>query len=217
MSMSHEKVLQEPPEEEAVRVETVKIYPELSLEEEWQRQIQGFIKLGFHTELGQTEDEYAKRFPKFTSQPESFKGRLDTPVLVETEIDPKLQCELAEVGYILGGLIKTDLNKNLLENYTTPEAPYAAWLEDGRNNINKKPKDIRKNLKDDEIAGTELDGITLYISNPKILEDHFLDLPGTAFGFAGSACLGLRDGRPDMSYRWVDDALPEFGSVVRGR
>ncbi len=195
---------------------SVKMYPEISLEQERARQIQGFIKLGFHTELSKTEEEYAARFPEFTSQPESFKGRMDAPALVETEISPKRQSELAGIQYVLDGLSKTDWNLNL-KDYTAPEAPYAAWLDDGRNHMNKKVKDIRSKLKSDEIGGTELDGIALYISNPKILEHHFLDLPGTSVESDHAAYLGLWRGRPRLGYYFVDSAFPEFGSVVRGR
>jgi hypothetical protein len=203
-------------EKQPTKVETVKIYPEISLEEEWQRQIQGFIRLGFHTKLGLTGEDYTKRFPKFTPQPENFKGRLDTPVLVETRISPKDQCELAGMRYALGGLAKRDWNEKR-KDYTTPKAPYATWLEDGRSNLGKKPEDVRKNLKDDEIAGTELDGIALYISNPKILEHHSLGLPGAAVGSDNAAYLDSWHGRPKLHYGWFDYADPKFGSVVRGR
>lgn len=199
-----------------LRAETVKVYPEISLEEEWQRQIEGFIRLGFHTELGKTEKEYAKRFPRFTSQPDTFKGRFDTPVLVETEISPERQCELAGIQYFLDGLDKTDWNENR-KNYTAPEAPYPAWLNDGRDNRNKKPEDVRKKLKDDEIAGTEYDGIALYISNPEILKHHFLDLPGTTVGSDRAAYLSLWHGRPRLHRRWGGLADPRWGSMVRGR
>lgn len=203
-------------EKQTTKTKEVKIYPEISFQEERVRQIRRYISLGFHKKLGKTEEEYAKRFPEFTLQPENFKRRLDTPVLVETEISPEDQCELAGIEYGLDGLNKEDWNKKL-KDYTAPKAPYATWLEDGRNNLNKKPEDVRKNLKGDKIGGTELDGIALYISNPKILEHHFLDLPGTAVGSGGAASLRLWVGRPELVYSWADDAHPRFGSVVRGR
>lgn len=198
------------------QVETIKVYSEISLQEERIRQIQGFIKFGFHTKLGKTEEEYAERFPEFTPEPKRYKEGLGiAPVLVETGISPKDQCELAGIEYVSGGLNRVDWNE-ARKNYVTPKAPYAAWLEDGRNNLNKKPTDVRKNLKADEFGGTELEGIALYISNPKILEHHFLDLPGTTVGSDGSACLFLWLGRPELSYDFADGASPGFGSVVRG-
>jgi len=203
-------------EKQQTKIEAIKIYPEISLEDEWNRQTQNLARI-FAKELKfETTEAYMATLPKFEPQPENWKGRLATPVIVETRINPSRQCELAGIRYALDGISKTNWNKNL-KNYTTPKAPYAAWLEDGRNNLNKKPEDVRKNLKDDEIAGTEFDGIALYIANPKILEHHFLDLPGTAVESVHAAYLILWHGGPMLSYFFVDRANPEFGSVVRGR
>lgn len=197
--------------------ETPKIYPEISLQEERIRQISKYINLGFHVKLGKTEEEYAKRFPEFTPKPESSKEKLGiAPVLVETEISPEDQCRLAGIEYISGGLNRTDWNKTL-KNYETPKAPYSAWLEDGRNNLYRKPADVRKGLKESgEFGGTELEGIALFISSPKILDHHFLDLPGTTVESGCSARLLLWLGRPRLGYHLSDVASPRFGSVVRG-
>lgn len=207
-------------EEQAAKTpETVKIYPEISLEEEWNRQAQNLARL-FAKELKfKTFEEYIATLPKFEPQPKSFEGRLDTPVLVETRISIERQCGLAGIQYASDGLRKIAWNEKL-RGYTPPQVPYATWLEDGRNNLNKKPKDVRKNLKkEDELGGTELDGIALLISNPKILEDHNLDLPGTSVEFESDvvACLDLWGGQPRLGCRRVDEENPMFGSVVRGR
>lgn len=206
-----------PVEKQAIEtLEAVKIYPEISLEAEWNRQAQNLAKL-FAKELKfNTPGEYVATLPEFEPQPENWKGRLDTSVLVETRISLKRQCELVGINYVSDGLRKTDWNKKL-KGYTTPQAPYAAWLEDGGNNLNKKPENVKENLKTDELGGTELEGIALYISNPKILEHHYLDLPGTTDGSGYSACLRLWGGRPKLHCRWTDNAPPRFGSVVRGR
>lgn len=203
-------------ESQPLQAETIKIYPEISLEGEWQRQAQGLVNLGFHSELGLTEEEYLESLPKFTSQPDSFKGRLDTPVLVETRISPKRQSELAGIQYFLDGLDVKDWDKDP-KSYTTPKTPYSIWLEDGKRNLNKKPEDIRKKLKGDERGGTEFDGIALYMSNPKILEHHFLDLPGTSVGSGYAPFLRLWSGGPELGDSFVDIAGPGFGSVVCGR
>lgn len=204
-------------EPQTAKAETVKVYPELSLEQEWQRQAQRFIDLGFHTELGfKTPEEYTATLPKFEAQPKEWKGRLDTPVIVETRVTPERQAKLAGLQYFLGGLNKADWNQKL-KDYTSPEPPYAAWLDDGRNHMNKSVKEVRENLKADELAGTEFDGIALYVSNPKILEHHFMDLPGTSVGSGGAACLRLWSVEPKVYYYFVSHAGPVYGSVVRGR
>jgi len=196
--------------------ESLKIYPEISLQAEWDRQAQNLANI-FSKELNfKTPQEYIATLPKFEPQPKNWKGRLDTPVIVETRASPSRQSELAGIKYFLDGLDKTDWNKNL-KGYTETTVPYAAWLDDGRNYINKKVKDVRSNLKGDEIGGTELDGIALYISNPKILEHHFLDLPGTSVESNRAAGLRLWLGRPELGCGFVGGASPGFGSVVRAR
>lgn len=199
--------------------EAPKMYPEISLQEERIRQIRICIGFGFHTKLGITEEKYASRFPEFPPQPENYKEGLGiTPVLVETGISPEDQCRLARIEYVSGGLNRTDWNRTL-NNYETPKAPYAAWLEDGRNNLNRKPTDIRKDLetgKSEGFGGTDIEGLALYMSNPKILDHHFLDLPGTTVESDYSASLFLWNGRPRLSCSFTDHADPRFGSVVRG-
>lgn len=200
----------------AAAPETVKIYPEISLEEEWNRQAQNLARF-FAKELKfETSEGYIATLPKFEPQPKKWEGRLDTPVLIETRISPKRQCELVGIQYVSDDLEKTDWNE-ILKNYTTPKVPYTSWLEDGRNNLKKKPENVRKNLGADEFGGTELEGIALYISNPKILEHHFLDLPGTSVGSFDASSLILWDGQPRLFYVWVGFAGPRFGSVVRGK
>lgn len=206
-----------PVEKQVVKpAETIRIYPEIPLEAEWNRQAQNLAGL-FAKELGfKTPEEYVATLPKFESQPENWKGRLDTPVLVETRISTERQCELAGINYASDGLRKADWNKEL-KGYKTPDAPYATWLDDGRNHMNIKPRDVRKNLRADELGGTELDGIALYISDPKILKHHYLDLPGTAVESDYAAYLDLWLGRPRLCCRLVVSTDPGFGSVVRGR
>jgi len=190
--------------------------PEISLEIEWNRQAQNLAGF-FAKELKfKTPEGYITTLPKFEPQPENWKGRLDTPVIVETRIRPERQAQLVGMYYFLIEGTKTDWNKEI-KNYLIPNAPYAAWLEDGRNNRNRRPKDVRRNLKPDEIAGTELDGIALYISNPKILGYHFLDLPGTSIGSDHTAMLTVSSGKTVMSHSSTEEATPFFGSVIRGR
>lgn len=193
--------------------EAVKIYPEISFEQEWDRQAQNLARL-FAKELKfNTPEEYIATLPKFKPQPENFKGRLDTPVLIETRITPQRQCELVGIEYALNRFDGGKWEKD-------PKDPCAVWLGDGRSNLNKKSEDVRKNLKDDECGGTEFDGIALYIFNLEILEHHFLDLPGvTPVNSVSSACLDLRlrDGRPTLRWNWVNFPRTRSGSVVRGR
>lgn len=196
--------------------EAAKIYPEISLEEEWHRQVQGLVKLGFHTELGLTEEKYLESLPKFTPQPESFKGRLDTPVLVEKRISPKRQSELAGIFYSLDGLNVGDWDKDP-KKYKTPDSTYAVWTDEGARFMDRRVQDVREELASDERGGTESDGIALYIAKTNILRTRFLDLPGTSVESDRAACLDLWSGRPGLNDNFVVIATPRFGSLVCGR
>ena len=198
------------------KLETERVYPEISLEAEWQRQGQRYIELGFHTELKIIESEYLASLPKFTPQPESFKERLDTPVMVETRVPIKRQYELAGIAYHLEGSDKSDWAKDP-KKYKTPDSPYTVWLDEGARDMNRKVEDVRKKLAGDERGGTEFDAIALYIAKPNILEKRFLDLPGTTVGSGDAACLYLWLGGPRLGCRFVGGAYPRFGSLVCGR
>ncbi len=189
---------------------------ELDLETEWLEQTQGFIELGFHKELNLSEEGYRDSLPKFGAQPEQFRWRFDTPVVVETRIPVKRQCELVGIGYFLGGLEVVDWADDS-KDYRTPDKPYVTWLQDGKRNLNKAVKAVRNELDKDERGGTEFDGIALYIAHPQVLKDHFLDLPGTQVGSGFAPSLHLWFGGPGLYYFRVDPAHPEFGSVSCGR
>lgn len=93
-------------EKEAQAPEAVKIYPEISLEAEIERQAERYLDLGFHN-----HKEIKMNGGKFKDlimglvvpQPENFKGRLDAPVAVFGQIPPEDQCRLAGIEYLLKG------------------------------------------------------------------------------------------------------------------
>jgi len=188
---------------------------ELDIENERQRQANELARF-FAEELRMTREEYIASLPQFTSQPEAFKCRFNIPVIVETRVSPKRQCELAGINPLLDTLECQDWSSDP-KDYRTPDTPYVTWMNDGRPNLNTPVMTVREILEDDERGGTIFDGIALYIVHPKILKDHFLDLPGTQFGLDKAPYLFDRDGQPRLYYRKVDGADSSYGSVVCGR
>lgn len=187
-----------------------------SLDIEWRKQVNKYVKLGFHKELNLSKEEYRDSLPKFTSRPEAYKGRFDIPVLVETRITVKRQAELASLSYYLDGLRVRDWEDDP-EGYRTPETPYTTWMQDGRNYLKWAVKDFRRNLAEDERGATEFDGVALFIKDPKVLQHHSIDLPGTSVGFAYAADLSWWNGGPELSAHLVDDAYLDFGSASCGK
>lgn len=188
----------------------------LDLNAEWQRQTQGFIELGFHTELGLSEEKYLESLPRFEPQPEQFKGRFDIPVIVETRIPVKRQSELTRLPYFLEGLEVVDWLGDP-KGYKTPKIPYFTWLQDGAKNINRSVRDVRATFAEDERGATEFDGISLYIAHPEILKDHFIDLPGTTVGSHDAPFLFLWLDRPGLYCLDVGFPGSEFSSASCGR
>jgi len=182
---------------------------------EWERQVKGYFKLGFHKELNLSEEEYRDSLPKFTPQPEAYKGRFDIPVLVETRIPVKKQAELAGLRYYSAEAVR-DWEDDP-KGYQTPETPYITWMQDGRNYRKWTVDNFRRAMAEDERGATEFDGVALFIKNPKILQHHSIDLPGTSVGSVRAACLLLWFDEPGLRAYLVGNAHPNFGSASCGR
>ncbi|MCL5439178.1 MAG: hypothetical protein M1268_04320 [Patescibacteria group bacterium] len=188
----------------------------VDLNAEWKRRAERYIELGFHKELGLSKKDYLASLPKFELQPESFRGRFDIPILVETRIKSQRQAELAGLSYYLSGSAVSDWEGDPMD-YKTSDVPYTAWMQDGRKNLKRSVDDVRKALEIDERGATEYDGVALWISNPSVLRDHYIDLPGTQVGSGGAPDLARGLGGPRLDYGWAGNGDPRFGSASCGR
>ncbi len=203
---------------EFLQVEAIKVYPEISLEDEWQRQSHRFVDLGFHKELNLTEEKYFESLPEFTVQPESFKKGLKSPLLRETRIPIERKCQLTKVEYLLRGLSQSDWS-NDPQKYKTPDLPYTIWTDEGARFVDMPVRDVRKELALDERGGTAADGIDLYIAKPSILKIRSLDFPGTSVGAYDAAYLDLWMDVPWLENRFVGDPAHKsgFGALICSR
>ena len=202
-----------------LQAETVKIYPEIPLEENLERQAGRYTELEFykHPEIEISKGKFKDLIMGLAiPQPENFRGRFNSPVAVFGQIPIKDQCERAGIDYSLGGLNVCDWPEDP-KGYKTPNSLYLSWTDEGARFMNRKVEDVRKELAPDERGGTEFDGIALYIVNPRVLKTRSLDLPGTAVGAGRAPSLGLWNGQPKLRFYFVGGALPRFGSLVCGR
>jgi hypothetical protein len=194
-----------------------------SLERKWLEKANRFIELGFHKELNLTPEEYLESLPKFTSQPENFKGRFNTQAIAETRIPKRRQCQLGGIDYTPEGLSGKDWTDDS-QIYKTPRAPYVFWTNEGQRKVNKSTQDVRAELALDERGGTSLEAISLYIFKPNLKSS--LILPGTAIKsrvgknekYNNAAFLNLLSGdkRPRLEKIWVV-LNPEFDFLICGR
>lgn len=169
----------------------------------------------FAKELGfKTKEEYITTLPKFEPQPDNWKGRFDIPAIVETRIPVKRMLELAGIGvYFDPDSIKDWENGK----FKTPDKPYTVWLNDGSSNLNKSVDQVRKSLKADERGANIYEVIALYLRDPKILNHHYLDVPGSQVGSDRAPYLDRWFGQPWLGHRFVGFEYPFYGSVVAGR
>jgi len=195
--------------------ESMKTYPEISLEAEWTRQAQNPAKL-FAKELKfKTHDDYIATLPKFEPQPEEYRRRLDIPVIVETRIPLKRMLELAGIDSNFDVDSIGDWEK---DNFKTPEEPYTTYLNDGTNNLDRSTDAVRTSLRNDERGGTIFDGIALYLKDPEILKNHYLNLPGSRVGSNCAPWLSRWSvRRPKVAPLFIEIPFPSIGSVVAGR
>lgn len=188
----------------------------LKLETEWQRQVRRFIVLDFHEALGSTEADYRASLPRFTSQPEAFRGRFDLPLLVETRIPVAEQARRAGLAYNLEDLNVRDWEEDP-QGYKTPETPYKTWAQDGKKNLRRPVREVRKTLEPDERGGTELDGVAFYIAYPEVFEDHFIDMPGSSVESVLAPFLRVWFNEPKLRSHRIDASGSKFGSLTCGR
>ena len=194
-------------------------HPEISLEAEMERQAAMYLEREFHKheKIKMSKGKFKDSIMGLVvPQPEEFRGKLNSPVAVFGQIPIKDQCERAGIDYFLGGLNVNDWPDDP-QNYQTPNALYLAWTDEGARNMDRKVKDVRRELAPDERGGTQFDGVALYIVKPNVLQTRFLDLPRTTVGPVLAAFLDLWGGRPRLDCSRVGDAGPRFGSLVCGR
>lgn len=88
----------------------------------------------------------------------------------------------------------------------------------GHKNRNISAKECRKDFKSFEVGMDWVEGAGVYALDPKVIVEHYLDLPGSVprEGRKGVAYVGLIVGNPGLSWSWVDDVCSSFGSASRG-
>lgn len=192
----------------------------IRLELELKQQAKRYIELGFHKELGFTEKEYLESLPKFFTQPEGYKERFGTPLLVETRIP---MARLAILSGIEDFSQKGFKDFDLLDwegdpqKFRTPNKPYTTWLNNGKMKFKESIDMVRANLREDERMTTIFDGIALYISQPEIFEIHDILCGGSVFESSYVPLLGTWYNIPCLEITDTNKPVLECGSVVCGR
>lgn len=150
-------------------------------EELWSLQIEKLINLGFHAELGMTDDEYKATMPAFQPQPPRFKGRFDIPLLVDPRVSLQRQLELSKiVNYDINEADLTRLSLAESNKPHIPKDPYQLWIRaileslDLARRLGKfKPLRSIKEFTYDERGLTAIEGLALLREQPNLLYNGF--------------------------------------------
>lgn len=201
-------------EEELSRAQERILSPEF-LEAEWERQVKRYTEHEFHKHprFKMPRGKFKDSMPRFRPQPKEYRGTVGIPILsMGRKIPAPDQFRLLGVDYLLEGLPVGDWGEDPF-GYQTPDVPYVVYSDDGINNLGIKVADVRrKSISELLRGGTEYDSAGLYNARPEILNDRFLDFPGTSVGSGRAPCLRLWDDRPKLRYAYVPMRVP---SLVR--
>lgn len=99
-------------------------------------QIERLLALGFHAELGMTEEQYVASMPSLQPQPERFKGRFDLPVLVDPRVSLSKQLRMHGVRTDLTEAQLAQLSFAMLKSGNNIQEPYYIWVEEAVTYIN---------------------------------------------------------------------------------
>lgn len=166
--------------------------------DEWERQIGKFLKLGFHTRLGLSIEDYLSSMPRLQLPQDKSIESFSRLVVVEPRIPPQLQLRLAGFYY--------HVVDTLVCQAKTSKNPYIALLQanDGR-----ELQDIQA---PDENSPTIQEGVAILIAHPEVIDGPPIALFGSkVYSLVGN---GLQEKIP-CTYKW-SGGKAGIGSDVLG-
>ncbi|MFA6146070.1 MAG: DUF5701 family protein [Patescibacteria group bacterium] len=162
-----------------------------------------FFMLGYPEAIGMNYKEFAKIVP----YPEDKPGKLLVVKHELVSIDKQME--------LIGGKNRIDLSH--LTNVVKVPLELIYWrygVEDGGKMLNHSPHACIKIFEEEDRVSTVVEeGIAICIQNPKVLEDHCIDLSGSKYGYINVPCLGLEKGIPYLDSCSLQDANIERGSA----
>lgn len=206
--------------QELVRFEEQRLAPEF-LEAEWERQVNIYLDREFHKypSVKISSGKFKDSMPRFSPQPETYRGRLDLPLLVVTSIPWQEEAQLADIA--VSDYLKSMASETqpFNEQSQTPNNPYTGWFNSWGQRFTKKiaPFEARKELAADEIGAGPHEGIAIQLTHPEFTKNEkYFDLIG--FAVESGHVLYLDDwrGRPGLDAPWGDYAHDRFRPLVRG-
>lgn len=145
------------------------------LEELIARQVSRFIALGFHQELGETEEKYREDFslPKELMNLGKYRETQGLPLVVDPRVPLEKQHRSVNmVEYI-------DLEE-VLEETPAPSKPYLLWANIEEDN-HLTTAEIIDGFSGDKVGSTHNELISLYLNYPEMFIDHGIAAGGARY------------------------------------
>lgn len=172
-------------------------------------QLARFLELGFHNILGIEKGKYKDCFPQFAVPPESYKGRFDIPLLVESRIALQRQHQAA-------GIVEY-INTNRISNVTyVPAVSYAINTHDAQRYRPYSVEDALTYFASDEVVSPYIEVLALHLQHPEIFEDHGIDAAGSRSEDVRVPYLFVFLGKPGVGAGWIGSPRSDWGAGSRG-
>ncbi len=204
MAMNYGEVSRELPQPETPAV--------VDLEYVVSRQIDRYVDLKFHSELGMSEADYRQSLalPEGTLQPESYRGRFDVLLVVEPRITLVRQHKLANITEY----ISTDKIVNIDE---VPDYPYAIWTHDGQVYRPVTVEQARDKFLNDEVGSPQLEVTDLYLQHPEYFKGRGIDAAGSQDGGGRVPTQRAFYGGSEVRASEAGNADQDWGAGSRGK
>lgn len=166
-----------------------------------------------HVEKGKYRDELIVAANAFVWRPELAAIGLTEVALVDYRLSGQF---LAKEGGVYC-YIEPNKCKNF-KGIVTPEGILVIQAQWGEKYRNKTPRWCRGNFHLLEQGGVVKEGLTACLYGGKcILDQYYMDFPGSVSGLGDVPYLHWIDGRPKLFGYFDNDAYSDYGSVSRGK
>lgn len=181
------------PSSRQVNLETQKVSPEIPLRRELKRQISVIIKRVIKPlELDEQKalEQLSASFPERQSFHDKF--RLTIPLLVPQFEGVSWLSAVKAARFSVSDFLREMINIDQVHPWQdprrvdVPNIPHGIWVQDGTLFVNRRAKDVRKELENkdykDLLAGTLWDGFALALLRPDMVMYKGWDLIGDSVG-----------------------------------
>ena len=186
------------------------ITEETSEIEEWRKQTDRFIELGFHDALEiRDPDKYRLTIPTFSPKPRTYEGSFDKPLAVEDRIP------LPQLHQLMG--VREFINTNGITNLRrVPKKPYTVYIVNSVETVVGTFDFAVSQLAKNGVAGSFVEVDMTYLQYPELFKS-WLDAGDSRCGAARVPSLYVHGDGPWVHAYWALDPRRGWRLLSRGK